>query len=65
MDTDDAGKDFFGREVLAFTAIADMSYDCVVITTYVKKDKVYQELLTNGVRKKDIRSIFPLAERKQ
>ena len=62
VDTEDSGKDFFGREVHAFTAIAEMPYDCVVITTYVKKDKVYQELIKNGVRKKDIRSIFPLAE---
>ncbi len=59
VDTEDTGKDFFGRKVRAFTAIAEMPYDCVVITTYVKKDKVYQELLKNGVRKKDIRSIFP------
>jgi uncharacterized protein YuzE len=59
VDTKDAEKDFFGKEVGDFTTIAEMPYDCVVITTYVKKDKVYQELIKNGVRKKDIRSIFP------
>ncbi len=59
VDTADTGKDFFGIEVRAFAAITEMPYDCVVITTYVKKDKVYQELTKNGVRKKDIRSIFP------
>jgi len=59
VDTEDAGKDFFGRKVRAFTAITETAYDCVVITTYVKKDKVYQELTKNGVSKKDIRSIFP------
>jgi DNA-binding MarR family transcriptional regulator len=63
LDTEDAGKDFFGRKISAFTAIAETPYDCIVITTYVKKDKVYQELQKNGVRKRDIRSIFPLAER--
>jgi DNA-binding MarR family transcriptional regulator len=63
VDMEDAGKDFFGRKVQAFAAIAETPYDCVVITTYVKKDKVYQELTKNGVRKKDVRSIFPLAER--
>lgn len=60
--TEDAGKDFFGRKVLDITAIAETPHDCVVITTYVKKDRVYQELIKNGVKKKDIRSIFPLAE---
>ena len=59
VDAEDTGKDFFGMKVRAFTAIADTQYDCVVITTYVKKDKVYQELTKNGVSKKDIRSIFP------
>ena len=59
VDTEDTGKDFFGKGVHAFTAIAEIPYDCVVITTYVKKNKVYQELIKNGVRKKDIQSIFP------
>lgn len=59
VDTEDTGQDFFGMEVHAFTAIAEIPYDCVVITTYVKKDKVYQELIKSGVRKKNIRSIFP------
>lgn len=59
VDAEDTGKDFFGMKVQAFTAIAGTAYDCVVITTYVKKDTVYQELIKNGVKKKDIRSIFP------
>ncbi|HSQ78552.1 MAG TPA: winged helix-turn-helix transcriptional regulator [Nitrospirota bacterium] len=59
VDTEDTGKDFFGMKVRAFTAIEDTPHDCVVITTYVKKDKVHQELIKNGVKKKDIRSIFP------
>jgi DNA-binding MarR family transcriptional regulator len=58
-DTEETGKDFFGRKVHALTTIVERPYDCVVITTYVKKDKVYQELIKNGVRKRDIRSIFP------
>jgi DNA-binding MarR family transcriptional regulator len=51
VDTEDTGKDFFGKEVQAFTAIAGTAYDCVVITTYVKKDTIYQELIKNGVKK--------------
>ena len=56
---------FFGMKVHPFSAITGMSYDGVVVTTYLKKDLVYQELITNGVNKKDIRSIFPLSERKR
>jgi DNA-binding MarR family transcriptional regulator len=65
VDAEDAGKDFFGMDVRPFTAIAETAYDCVVITTYVKKDKVRQALINNGVPKKDIRSIFPLTDQEQ
>jgi DNA-binding MarR family transcriptional regulator len=60
VDTENTGKNFCGREVHPFAGVADKQYDCVVVTTYVKKDLVYQELMKNGVRKRDIQSIFPL-----
>lgn len=59
-DTEHAGKNFIGMDVHPFSAIKGMSYDSIVVTAYVKKHIVYQELLDNGVSKKDIRSIFPL-----
>jgi len=37
-----------------------IAYDCVIITTYIKKDSAYRELLRCGVRKQDVQSIFPL-----
>jgi DNA-binding MarR family transcriptional regulator len=59
-DTEEAGKSFIGMEVHPFSAIKGMAYDAIVVTAYVKKHLVYQELLNNGVSKRDIRSIFPL-----
>ncbi len=59
VDTEDMGKDFFGKGVHALSTMAAMQYDCAVITTYVKKDIMYQKLIKNGVKKKDIQSIFP------
>ena len=60
---DSAGKNrFFGREIQPLNVVDGMVYDCVVVTTYVKKDQIYQELIRNGVSKKDIRSIFPLSD---
>jgi len=64
-DAEKAGSKFFGMTISPFPDVAGMTYDCVVVTAYVKKDQVYQELIKSGVRKKDIRSIFPLAERKR
>lgn len=65
MDTEGTGGKFFGMKISPFSDIAGMTYDCIVVTAYVKRDVVYQELLNNGVSKKDIRSIFPLFERKR
>ena len=64
-DAEKTGSKFFGMTISPFPDVAGMAYDCVVVTAYVKKDQVYQELIKSGVRKKDIRSIFPLAERKR
>jgi len=64
VDTDRAGEKFFGRTIGPMNATMTMEYDSVVLTAYVKKEAVFQELLINGVNKQDIRSIFPLMERK-
>jgi len=54
-----SGRLFFGREVHPIMAIKDMSYDCVVVTSYVKSEEIYQALLIHGIREKDIKVIFP------
>jgi DNA-binding MarR family transcriptional regulator len=64
-DIEETRENFFNRKISPLSAITDMAYDCVVVTTYVKKDIVYQELIRIGVNKKDIRSIFPLTDRKR
>jgi len=64
-DADGAGGNgFFGMKVRPLSDLAATPYDCVVITTHMKRDLVYKELTSNGVRKADIRSIFPLAAMK-
>jgi DNA-binding MarR family transcriptional regulator len=64
-DTEGTRENFFNWKIHPLSAITDMEYDCVVVTTYLKKDNVYQELIRIGVNKKDIRSIFPLTDRKR
>lgn len=54
-----ARKNFFGRDIKPLIAIKDMSYDCIVVTSYLKSEEIYQELLGNGIRKKYIKVIFP------
>ena len=55
-----AGRKFFGRDVKPIKEIRDMSYDCIVVTSYLKSEEIYQELLRNGMRDKDIKVIFPI-----
>ena len=63
-DREETGKNFFGMDVQPLSSITGMAYDCIVITAYVKKDLVYQDLIKNGVKKRNIQSIFPLMDRK-
>jgi DNA-binding MarR family transcriptional regulator len=60
VDAEASGKKFFGRDIKPIIAIKDMSYDCIVVTSYLKSEEIYQELLRNGMRDKDIKVIFPI-----
>ena len=60
VDADASGRKFFGRDIKPIIAIKDMSYDCIVVTSYLKSEEIYQELLRNGIRDKAIKVIFPI-----
>ncbi len=59
VDSVNGEKKFFGADIHPFSAIAAMSYDGVVLTTYMRRDVVFQELINHGVKEQDINSIFP------
>ncbi len=61
VDSDEAGKDFFGRTVHPLETVNNIKYDRIVITSYLKRDKIYKELLNQKVKKSDMNLIFPLA----
>ena len=58
LDEESAGKVFFGRKIKPLNALSDLDFDCVVITSYLKREKLYKELLSHGVAKKSVRVIF-------
>jgi len=45
-------------KVKPISAIKEMKYDCVVVTTYLQRETIYDELVRNGVDKKDIKVYF-------
>ncbi len=60
VDPDASGKQFFGNTVMPVKEIGVMRYDCIVITSYLKREAIYKELLRNKVDKKEIKVIFPI-----
>lgn len=59
LDEELAGKDFFGNEIKHMNFIENLDYDSIVITSYLKRDKLYKELLKHGAANKNIRTVFP------
>jgi DNA-binding MarR family transcriptional regulator len=58
MDDELAGKKFFGREIKKICDLAAMNSDCVVVTSYLKREKIYNDLLGNKTPEENIKSIF-------
>ena len=59
LDQESAGGKFFGRVIKPFQTIDDISYDAIVVTSYLKRESIYNDLVANGVNKKNIKIIFP------
>lgn len=60
VDGELAGRKFFGFVIKPLSEIANLKFDCVVITSYLMREKIHDELLKNGVKDKDIRLIYTL-----
>ena len=60
VDNELEGKKFFSRDIRPVNEIRGMEYDCVVVTSYVKRKKIYEELLDYIAAKEDIKNIFTL-----
>lgn len=60
VDAELAGKKFFGRDIMPLNAVTGLRYDRIVVTSYVKRDRIYKELLNRKVGKETIKGIFSL-----
>ena len=58
VDEELAGREFFGRDIMPISGIQEMKYDCVVVTSYLKREKIYKDLLGNKVLKENIKVVF-------
>jgi len=57
VDMEQTNVRFINNTVQHIEKVRQMEFDCIVITTYLKRDQIYKELLKNGVRKERIRTI--------
>jgi len=51
VDTENPDAAFFGIKIMPIAAIGQLSYDRIVVTSYLKRDALYKELLKNGIDK--------------
>lgn len=55
VDLDRDGKDFFGRPVKNLDAVKDMQFDIILVSSYLKRNELYNQLINLGVNKDVIR----------
>jgi len=60
IDGETAGKKFFGKEIKIAAAVKTIKYDLVIISSYLRRKEIFDELVRNGVRREAIEVIFPL-----
>ncbi|HUI44940.1 MAG TPA: winged helix-turn-helix transcriptional regulator [Nitrospirota bacterium] len=58
LDDDKAGEMFFSRAIKPLKYITDLDYDIVVVTSYLNRKTIFQELINAKVDKKTIQLIF-------
>lgn len=58
LDDDMIGNEFFGETIKPITALKEIPYDCVVITSYLKRDKISKALTGVPLRKGKLKTIF-------
>jgi DNA-binding MarR family transcriptional regulator len=58
VDDEMAGEKFFDLEIQPLNAINDTEHDCVMVTSHLRRESIYSELLKVGVKEEDIKVIF-------
>lgn len=56
VDMENPNAIFFSNKVMSIEAIGQLSYDRIVVTSYLKRDALYKELLKNGIDKEIIQT---------
>jgi DNA-binding MarR family transcriptional regulator len=58
VDMENQGTNFFGFIVQNMNAIKNLQWDSIVITSHLRREKIYQELMKHNVSEEKIKTIF-------
>ncbi len=58
LDDEKSGEPFFGQDIQPIRNASALEWDAVVITSYLKRKSIYQELLKAKLDKKRIHAVF-------
>ena len=58
LDDDQTGKIFFGRDIGPLKDIGQISHDCIVITSYLHRETIFNVLVDIGINKDSIKKLF-------
>ncbi len=60
VDEAEAGKKFFRYGIRPLGSVREMSYDLILVASYLRRNEIFRELLDKGVKEEVIKVIFPL-----
>jgi len=49
---------FFGAKIRPLHEISGMQFDCIIVTSYLNREKIHQSLIHQGIHERNIRMIF-------
>ena len=62
VDSDHGNRTFFKHAILPFGRIKELKADCVLLSSFVKRDEIYQQLIAAGIPPESIKTVFPLEQ---
>lgn len=60
VDDEVVGKKFFHYKIKYLSEVKKIQADCIIVSTFLKRDKIYKKLIEIAIPPEKIRTIFPV-----
>ena len=61
VDNDRAGRDFFKFKIMPFEKIREIEADFIIVSSFLRRDEIYEKLLEANISPDKISRIFPIS----